>query len=85
MYSPEEHNKIKELRRLTNIGGVFDLLTIGRMDESGDFTEGAGLTVDAALYLLGSMVMFTKDRNWFKEVEATWKILNNGDKQCQKV
>lgn len=79
MYTTEEYNKIKELRRLTNIGGVFDLLTIGRMDESGAFTKGAGLSVDSALYLLGPLTMFTKDCEWFKEVEKTWKLLNKGE------
>jgi len=32
--------------------GVLKLLTIGRMDESGDFTKGANLEADAAEYLL---------------------------------
>ena len=31
------------------INGVYDLLTRGRMDESGDFTEGCGLPKYAAL------------------------------------
>ena len=31
------------------INGVYDLLTRGRMDESGDFTEGCGLSKYAAL------------------------------------
>lgn len=45
---------LRALDKLDRLGavGVFLLLTCGRMDKSGDFCEGAGLSVVSAVFLL---------------------------------
>ncbi len=56
-------------RDRVGIGGVFELLTDGRKDQSGDFTEGVGLSPAKAGCVIEFMTCADSSKNNFETME----------------
>lgn len=51
---PQKLKIFRAIDKLDRLGAkaVFELLTVGRKDQSGDFTEGAGLSLECARFIM---------------------------------
>ena len=67
--------------------GVFDLLQSGRKDESGDFTQGAGLSLDGARRVLKFMKVSTLgDREEvLKKLYELFGLSQKGQEACREL
>lgn len=54
MLTEQKLKIFRALDKLDRLGAkaVLELLTVGRRDQSGDFTEGAGLSLEAAWFMM---------------------------------
>ena len=67
--------------------GVFDLLQSGRKDESGDFTEGAGLSLDGARRVIGFMkASNSQDRDSvLNKLFGMFSLSSRGQEACSEL
>lgn len=72
---PDRTSILRALDKRDRLGylGVFDLLTEGRTDASGHFTEGCGLSVGQATYLLAFLAA-TDDSPDAQRIKLLWNL-----------